>query len=168
MNWTELLTKEIEDTYGATVGLVKMVDDKNLGWKPKTGENLTTGQLLEHITTACGMCCRGFVTGEWPMPADAKPEDMLPTADKMPAAQSKAETLKKLEADKALAIGMIKEAGEKNLAGKATPAPWDPTPMPLGRRLLSMVNHLGQHKSQLFYYLKLQGKPVNTMNLYGM
>jgi hypothetical protein len=30
------------------------------------------------------------------------------------------------------------------------------------------VEHLGNHQSQLFYYLKLMGKPVNTMHLYGM
>jgi hypothetical protein len=31
-----------------------------------------------------------------------------------------------------------------------------------------MVGHLAQHKGQLFYYLKLQGKPVNTAHLWGM
>jgi hypothetical protein len=31
-----------------------------------------------------------------------------------------------------------------------------------------MVTHLDVHKSQLFYYLKLQGKPVNTAHLWGM
>ncbi|MDE0394080.1 MAG: hypothetical protein OYK82_04805, partial [Gammaproteobacteria bacterium] len=29
-----------------------------------------------------------------------------------------------------------------------------------------MIWHLAQHKGQLFYYLKLQGKPVNTMHLW--
>jgi hypothetical protein len=31
-----------------------------------------------------------------------------------------------------------------------------------------MVEHLAQHKGQLFYYFKLQGKPVNTGHLWGM
>jgi hypothetical protein len=31
-----------------------------------------------------------------------------------------------------------------------------------------MVQHLDSHKSQLFYYLKLMGRDVNTMNLWGM
>jgi len=35
-------------------------------------------------------------------------------------------------------------------------------------RLHEMVNHLNQHKGQLFYYLKLQGKAVNTMHLWGI
>jgi hypothetical protein len=39
--------------------------------------------------------------------------------------------------------------------------------MILGQRLLQMVAHLAQHKAQLFYYLKLQGKPVHTGHLWG-
>lgn len=50
----------------------------------------------------------------------------------------------------------------------SAPAPWDPTEMLLGHRLLQMVDHLKQHKAQLFYYLKPQGKPVNTAELWGM
>jgi uncharacterized damage-inducible protein DinB len=73
-----------------------------------------------------------------------------------------------LAEDKKLARKVLADVGEKRLAEEPCPAPWDPREMPLGQRLLSMVAHLTQHKGQLFYYLKLQGKPVNTMNLYGM
>jgi uncharacterized damage-inducible protein DinB len=168
MNWTKLLETEIESTYGATEGLIKLVDKDKLSWKPATGNNwMTTGQLLQHITEACGMCCKGFVTGDWGMPADAPPEDMLPAAEKLPTVKSVKEALDKLAADKKVAVEMVKKVGEKDLAAKSVAAPWDPTPHPLGRQLLHMVGHLNQHKGQLFYYLKLQGKPVNTMNLWG-
>jgi hypothetical protein len=40
--------------------------------------------------------------------------------------------------------------------------------MTLGPRLAQMVDHLVLHKAQLFYYLKLQGKPVHTGHLWGM
>lgn len=30
-----------------------------------------------------------------------------------------------------------------------------------------MVQHLDRHNSQLFYYLKLQGKHVDTSDLWG-
>ena len=169
MNWTKTLEGEVENTYHAAEGLLKLVDKDSLGWKPATGANwMTTGQLLRHVPEACGSCMKGFVTGDWGMPADATMEDMLPSADKMPAVKSVAEAKKLLAADKKLALAMIKKAGEKNLASKMVAAPWDPTPYPLGRQLLHMVNHLQQHKGQLFYYLKLQGKPVHTGNLYGM
>jgi hypothetical protein len=165
MNWTDLLKREIEDTYKAADGLMAMVDSKGLGWKPPTGTNwMTTGQLLRHMTEACGACCRMFVTGEWP---EMSPEDMLPSAEKMPSAASVKEARDLLAKDRNVALASVVEAGEKDLAGKQLPAPWDPTPQILGRQLLHMVGHLGTHKAQLFYYLKLQGKPVNTMNLYG-
>ncbi|MFQ5845077.1 MAG: DinB family protein, partial [Planctomycetota bacterium] len=74
MNWTELLEQEIEETYRVAGGLLDLVDDEALDWKPATGSNwMTTGQLLKHMTTACGALCRGFVTGDWPMPAGAAP-----------------------------------------------------------------------------------------------
>jgi hypothetical protein len=31
-----------------------------------------------------------------------------------------------------------------------------------------MLAHLAQHKGQLFYYLKLMGRPVHTGHLWGM
>jgi hypothetical protein len=173
VNWTELLRKEIETTYKATEGLLELVDEDMLGWKPATGTNwMTTGQLLHHLPEACGVLCRGFVTGVWPMPAgttpaDMAPEDMLPPAEAMATATSVAAVREALAEDKALALEMVAEAGEENLADQDTHAPWDPDPMKLGQRLLHMVGHLGTHKAQLFYYLKLQGKPVNTWTLYG-
>jgi hypothetical protein len=95
-------------------------------------------------------------------------EDLLPPAEKLPAAKSVAEARNLLAADKALGLEMIRKAGEKDLAGKRLAAPWNPTPKPLGQQCLEMTQHLATHKSQLFYYLKLQGKPVNTGNLWGM
>ena len=168
-DWTSLIKSEIESSYHATEGLMKLVDPKSLGWKPATGANwMTTGQLLEHLTNACGACMKGFVTGDWGMPADASMESMLPPAEKLPAVKSVDEATKKLAADKQVALEMLAKAGEKDLTTKKVAAPWNPTPTLLGQQLLQMVGHLQQHKGQLFYYLKLQGKPVNTGHLWGM
>ena len=151
-----------------------LVDEDKLDWKPATGSNwMTTGQLLRHLTEACGTGCRGFVTGDWGMPdgsdlSDVKPEDMLPPAEKMETISSVAEAKKLLAADKKVALDRVAQSGEENLANKVAPAPWDPREMILGHRLLQMVDHLNHHKGQLFYYLKLQGKPVNTGTLWGM
>ena len=174
MNWTELLTSEIEETYRATEGLLRRVDDAQLGWKPTDGKNwMSMGQLLEHCTTACGFCMRGLVTGDWGMPEgqaseDMSEDDMLPPVDKMPAAASAAQTIEKLAADKQVALASLAEAGEERMANDPCPAPWDPSPMLLGQRLLGMVGHLTHHKAQLFYYLKSQGVGVSTHDLYGM
>jgi len=68
MNWTELLNSEIETSYRTTQGLLDLVDPDQLDWKPATGSNwMTSGQLLHHLTDACGAPFRGFVTGDWGM-----------------------------------------------------------------------------------------------------
>jgi hypothetical protein len=46
-------------------------------------------------------------------------------------------------------------------------APWGGPEVTLFQPFTSMMWHLGRHKGQLFYYLKLQGKNVNTMHLWG-
>lgn len=173
MNWTELLKSEIEEKYAATEGLLQHVDEDRLDWKPATGDNwLTTGQLVLHLTNACGASIRGFATGEWGIPAEAmedmSPEAMLPPAEKYPTAAGLDSVRNLLAEDKELALRTIDEAGEERLAGETSTAPWDPRPLRLGHRALQMVDHLSNHQSQLYYYLKLQGKPVNTMHLYGM
>ena len=174
MNWTDFLKQQIDATYKATQGLIDLVDEDGLDWKPSTGSNwMTTGQLLKHINSACGFCCKGFVTGAWGMPEggaaeDMSSESMLPPAEAMPTVASIAEARQGLAEDKQLALQMLDQAGEDNLENQKVGAPWNPTPRQLGLQLSDMVAHLAQHKDQLFYYLKLQGKPVNTMNLWGM
>jgi hypothetical protein len=174
MSWTELLNREIESTYGVTDRLFDLVDQEKLDWKPSTGGNwMTMGQLLMHVTNACGSGCRGFVTGDWGFPegvdpSSLPPEEMLPPAEKLPTIGTIAEARDLLAQDKQLALQMVAEAGEDDLAHKIAKAPWAADEMILGHRLLQMVDHLKQHKAQLFYYLKLQGKPVNTGHLWGM
>jgi uncharacterized damage-inducible protein DinB len=174
VNWTQLLKTEIETTYATTAKLLDRVAPESLAWKPARGSNwMTVGQLLKHITNACGAPCKGFVTGDWGLPTGTKLEDlpaeeMMPTAEKLPAVESVEEARKLLAEDKALAIQMIDQAGENALANHEIAAPWAPgVEYALGRHLLQMVQHLGQHKGQLFYYLKLQGQPVNTADLWG-
>jgi hypothetical protein len=187
VNWTELLTAQIDATYRATDGLMKLVKKDDLGWKPRSGKNwMTTAQVLDHLTNACGWCIECFVKGDWTPPEPPKKKGaaragkggkkvepdpaagMLP-AEAMPAVKSVAEARKKLEADKQVALAAIAKLGEAGLSGTLAEAPWAPgVKKPLGLHALEMVGHLAQHKGQLFYYLKLQGKPVHTGNLWGM
>jgi uncharacterized damage-inducible protein DinB len=175
MTWTELIESGIADAYKVSDNLMSMVKDDDLAWKPGTGSNwMTVGQLLKHMTEACGMCCKGFVTGDWGLPAgmdmgDMPADSMLPPADKLPTVASVAEARKLLAADKLVALAMVAQAGEANLDGQITSAPWEPdAAKPLGQHLFGMVMHLNQHKGQLFYYLKLMGRDVNTMHLWGV
>ena len=174
MNWTELLNSRVNEVFAATEGLLDHVDEGSFDWRPETGHNwMTMGQLLEHCVTACGCCMAGFVTGDWKMPdgtdvSEMSPEEMMPPADKMPTAKDLASVRAGLAADKKLSHEMIAKAGESDLATKMVTAPWMPMPLPLGVQLASMIGHLENHKAQLFFYLKSQGKPMHTGLLYGM
>lgn len=174
MNWTQLLKMEIETTYATALALMDKVDPDGLNWKPSTGTNwMTVGQLLKHMSDGCGAACKAFLTGDWGLPEgtrieDLKPEEMLPPAEKLPAIDTVENARKLLAEDKVLALQMVDQAGEDELANREMAAPWAPAVRyALGRHFLQMVQHLDRHKSQLFYYLKLQGKPVNTGDLWG-
>jgi len=91
---------------------------------------------------------------------------MLPPAEKLPTVVSVVEAKELLAKDKQLSLDILAECDEDKLSNETVSAPWDPTDIILGYRLLQMVAHLSQHKSQLFYYLKLLGKPVNTSHLW--
>jgi uncharacterized damage-inducible protein DinB len=172
MNWHELLDKQIDDAYNVAERLVKLLDEKDLAWKPSDGNNwMTTAQLLMHLGRSCGVPMKGFATGVWDMASHkdidtTKPAKMPPPAEKMPAVKSIDEALELLATDRKTAHEAVKQSSEEDLSSRPTPAPWDPEPINLGLRLLQMIDHFSQHKAQLFYYLKLQGKPVNTMHLY--
>ncbi|MBN1826140.1 MAG: DinB family protein [Candidatus Eisenbacteria bacterium] len=174
MNWTEFLKKEMEEAYETTEKLMDFVEEGSLGWKPATGSNwMTVGQVLHHLGNACGLSMRGFITGDWGLPdgtdlAEMSPEEMMPPAEKLPAVGSVAEAKKMLSEDRKVAREALGSTSEGDLSSKKAPAPWNPTPMILGHRLHQMILHLVLHRAQLFYYLKLQGKPVHTGHLWGM
>jgi uncharacterized damage-inducible protein DinB len=178
MNWKQLLENQLEAAFKVAERLVRLLDEKDLAWKPSDGSNwMTTGQLLLHMGKSCGIPMKGFATGIWDMPAHSEMDEkktekktekkMPPPADQLQAVSSIDEAVKLLAFDKALAFEALNHCSEEELESKPTPAPWDPTPLNLGLRMLQMIDHLNQHKAQLFYYLKLQGKPVNTFHLYG-
>ena len=174
MNWTELLRGEMDYNFKVAENLIALVDEGSLDWKPSARKNwMTVGQLLHHIAASTGSTFRSFITGDWGMPEGVDPnemseDEMLPPAEKLPAVKDLAEAKKLLADDRKLAFEMLEKAGEDGLANRPAPAPWDPREIKLGLRLLGMVGHLTQHKGQLFYYLKLQGKPVGTQELWMM
>ncbi|HEV2137167.1 MAG TPA: DinB family protein [Terracidiphilus sp.] len=164
----------MESAYSTTAKLFDKVDSNSLAWKPESGSNwMTVGQLLKHIVTACGPGCRAFLTEEWGLPPgttwkDLPAEEILPPAEKLPSIESLQRAKDELAEDKAVALQIIEQAGEDNLINKQVCAPWAPEKTsPLGLQMLKMIEHLERHKDQLFYYLKLQGKPVNTIDLWG-
>ncbi|MBN8730361.1 MAG: DinB family protein [Acidobacteria bacterium] len=174
MNWTQLLVSEIEINYSTTDGLMAKVPEDALSWKPPGGDNwMTTGQLLHHLSNACGAACQAFLTGDWGLSPGKTfdgltDSERLPPAASLPSAASVAEARRLLADDKELVLKMIGMAGDHDLSTRTLASPWKPSDVhPLGYHFLRMVRHLDRHKSQLFYYLKLQGVPVSTPDLWG-
>jgi hypothetical protein len=170
MKLSQILEQDAQGMYHAAEGLFRMVDD--LEWKPSTGTNwMSTAQLLHHCTNACGYTINGFVNGDWGLPegvsmSDLPMEDMLPPPEKMPAVSSVDEALSMLDQDRDLCMKVLSASGRARLLAERSTAPWGGPEVTLFQHCTSMIWHLGQHKGQLFYYLKLQGKDVNTMHLW--
>ena len=173
MTLIEILRQDAESMYDVTQALFRRVEPGMLGWKPATGENwMTVGQLLKHCTEACGPAVRGFLTGDWGLPEgmrfeDLTPEQMLPPASELPTVGSVDEALRLLAQDRELTARQLAATDESRLLSERSAAPWGGREITLFQHLASMIVHLGQHKGQLFYYLKLMGQKVDTAVLWG-
>jgi len=174
MNFTELLETQVGDSYKATDDLLSLVEDNELNWKPAQGANWwTVGQLLKHMTVSCGIWCKGFVTSEWDEAGDVDftkmPEGVeLPPAEAYISIETVQAAREALAADKQVALDAIEKATEEALSTQEVTAPWNPNARLLALRIFDMIRHLESHKAQLYYYLKLMGKPVHTGHLWGM
>ncbi len=173
MTLIEILRQDTEAMYDVTEALFRRVDPAALGWKPETGENwMTVGQLLKHCSESCGGAFRAFLTGDWGLPdgvrfEDLTPEQMLPPASALPSVTSVEEALQLLAKDRELAVQQLAAADQSRLLTERSAPPWGGREVTLFQHLASMIGHLGQHKGQLFYYLKLMGQKVDTGDLWG-
>ncbi len=176
MRLTDILKEEAAHTYAVTEALFRLVNEGDLGFKPSQGKNwMTLGQLLLHCTGTCGTgtAIRGFVTGDWGQPEgktseDLPPDQALPPAEALPTVESLAKAFALLAEDKALALQYLEKAGEENLLSRRLSAPWGGPAVTLFQHVQHMIGHLDTHKSQLFYYLKLMGRDVDTSHLWGV
>jgi uncharacterized damage-inducible protein DinB len=170
----QVLIEEAELTYAITEKLFRKVTDDELQWKPKTGKNwMTIGQVMMHcVNVGCGKAVKAVITGIWHIPkstgSDGQDTKMhLLPAEKQPSIDSVKKALEMLEEDKKLTLCCINEVNESELLSKRFTAPWGGPEATLFQHIRMMITHLVQHKGQLFYYLKLQGKDVNTGDLWG-
>ena len=156
--------KFIEGTYKAARGLIQLTPDNKLDFKPKEGL-MTIAQVLKHLTTCLGASLSPAITNSWP---EIPEEEMLPTAEKMPKSKSSAEALKEFDQDWEL----LKQEFEKITDGEFNQnkinVPWMPFPMTLLEYMMQAMEHLSNHRMQLFIWLKLSGEDLNTGHLYGM
>jgi DinB superfamily len=173
MGLAQTLRQEMENSYTVTEKLFRLVDSHQLDWKPPIGGNwMTVRQLLMHCASGCGMGIKGFVTGDWGMPEGTKiedltPEQMLPPAEKLPGVEDVEQAVRLLKEDRDLGRAVLATIDDRTMLERRFPAPWGGAEFTLFQHVLHMIEHLNQHKGQLFYYLKLMGKDVRTPDLWG-
>jgi uncharacterized damage-inducible protein DinB len=169
MTLTQVLIDEAEVCYAITERLVRRVTDDELSWTPAEGKGwMTMGQLLMHIASyGCGKAIQGFVTGDWgPEIQETGAEVHVPPPAALPTVVSVVQALDLLADDRRLSMDCLAATGDLNLLERRVAAPWGGPELPLFQQLLHMIAHLAQHKGQLFYYLKLMSKGVNTDDLW--
>jgi DinB superfamily len=174
MTLKDILLDETEKVYTVTKNLFNLVSNNELQWIPASGKNwMTVEQLLKHCASfGCGKAVQGFVKGDWGLPEgsnmeELNEEDHVPSQAALPSVENVEEAILLLEEDRRLTISCISDVDESDLLNKTSTAPWGGAELTLFQHLLLMIAHLNQHKGQLFYYLKLMGKNVNSKDLWG-
>jgi uncharacterized damage-inducible protein DinB len=154
----------IEGIYKATRGLIELTPKDKLDFKPMDGL-FTIGQVIKHLTTSLGASLSMAVNNSWPEMPEG---DMLPPAEKFPKSNSTAEALKEIDQDWEL----LKEELEKITDGEFNKneinVPWMPVSMTIAEFMMQAMEHLSNHRMQLFIWLKLAGEALNTGHLYGL
>lgn len=157
MDWKIVLTTQASNAYRAAEGLLDLVADEHIHWKPESGDNwMTMGELLGHMADACGFMFKGFISNEWAFEGS------------FGAVETVADAKSKLASDRQLALSLLADLTDEDLVHRTAQAPWEKAPRALGYSLSEMIAHLEAHKTQLFYYLKLLGTSVNTSHLWGL
>jgi uncharacterized damage-inducible protein DinB len=154
----------IEGTYKAARGLIQLTPDNKLDFKPKDGL-MTIAQVLKHLASSLGASLSMAVNNSWP---EIPEGEMLPPAGKMPKSNSAAEALKEIDQDWELLKQEFEKITDGEFNQNKVNVPWMPFPMTLIEFMMQAMEHLSNHRMQLFIWLKLSGEDLNTAHLYGM
>ncbi|MFH1861982.1 MAG: DinB family protein [bacterium] len=140
--------------------LVQKTEGTDLNWRPRV-DMMSTGQVIYHITEGIAEGLRCLLTGNWPFTA----ETMLPTVDQIKSVVSVKEGLAALEKDRTETEQVLQELSDQEFASKYVETPWGYNGN-MWRISLFFLEHMKMHKMQLFLYLRIQGLPISTMDLY--
>jgi hypothetical protein len=159
---TSLLAAKVEQQVELTIGLVARVPAGRLAWQPAP-DAFPLNQLLGHLLEACAGFCAALYR--------ARPQQLAHFARlrELPVnhACDPAEATARLRDY----VNHIREGfailTDADLCGRL-PTFFVPEGEALLTILLANLEHLINHKHQLFFYLKLLGIEVGTAQLYDM
>ena len=160
----------------ATRGLIARTPKDKLAWRPDASF-LTLGAVLHHVATAVGTSLRDVMNDAWEfrppggagagLPPDAGGGEGMPAADAFPTVKNVDEALTMLDADWRLFEERFARVNERTLNEQVCRIPWMAPGTTLKEYLLLTVEHLSNHRMQLFMYLRLLGVKVGTGERYG-
>ncbi|MCK4762807.1 MAG: DinB family protein [Candidatus Aminicenantes bacterium] len=156
--------KFVKGIHKASLGLIKLTPEDKLDFKPMEGV-MTIGQVVKHLTDALGGSLTMAINNSWP---EIPEGEMLPPAEKMPKANSAAEAAKEIEADWELLNREIEKITDGEFNENKINVPWMPFPMTYLEFMMQAMEHLSNHRMQLFTWLKLSGEKLHTGHLYGL
>lgn len=154
----------IEGIYKETRGLMEFTPANKLTFSPRDGL-MTIAQVLKHLTTCLGASLAPALNNSWP---DIPEEEMLPPAEKMPKSDSAGEAIKEFDKDWELLKEELEKITDGEFNQNKITVPWMPAPMTIVDYMMQAMEHLCNHRMQLFIWLKLSGIHLNTGHLYGM
>jgi hypothetical protein len=156
----EEFLKEYTQEIKVLHGLLAKAKNTDLNYRPRP-DMMSTGQVVYHLAEGLGEAIKMTVTNQWPPMTGG-----LPTIDQMKTVTSFDEASKMLDQDAVLTSNYLSTISEEQFANNVYTTPWGASGK-LWRLALYYLEHTQMHKMQLFQYLRIQGIPVNTMDLYA-
>jgi len=156
--------KFIEGYYKAVRGLIKLTPKDKLNFKPMDGV-MTVAQVLKHLASGLGASLAMALADNWPQVPEG---EMLPPTEKMPKSNSVEEALKEIDDDWELLKAEFEKITDGEFIGNKVNVPWMPFPMTILEYMMQAMEHVSNHRMQLFIWLKLSGEKLHTGHLYGM
>ncbi len=160
----ESLREKIFETIERTQHLVSLASAQRLDWQPETVNArafLDLGHLMGHLLECLSGFCAVFYA--------AFPEKLRHLSDLRSlqvnhccSAEEANQRIQEYARQIAQAFDVCKDS---DLA-RVLPTVFDPGGEAVATLLLGNLEHLINHKYQLFFYLKMQGMPVGTRDLY--
>lgn len=154
----------IEGYYKAARGLIKLTPADKFDFKPMD-DVMTVAQVIKHVVTCLGASLKMGLDNDWPEMPEG---EMLPPAEKMPKSNSVEEALKEIDDDWELLKQEMEKITDGEFTGNKLDVPWMPYPVTIEGYMMQAMEHLSNHRMQLFTWLKLSGEKLHTGHLYGM
>ena len=161
------IQQKVLEAIELTAHLVSLVPSESLEWRPVAPGNgiaaIDLGHLLGHLLDCLGGFCAAFYAA---FPARLSDFEALRSLTVNHFCAREEATIR-IETYSTCIIRAFECCSDEDL-GRKLATVFVPSGEPLVTVLLGNLEHLINHKYQLFFYLKLLGSPVGTQDLYKL